>query len=147
MSNRLSKVAKRLLYECEFDRKKHRTTDPRANSDRLYVSAALAAQLHDAVKDMPKETQGLPFTVEQVERRKDKDGFIKAVLSFSLEDLSVGMDCLNDVVAEAILSDMTGLEDIAYRPVGIANDEVLVEVTGDVKEWLKRVNSSEEEEP
>ena len=146
MSKRLTTAARKVLCECGFDRKKHRTADPKANSDRVSVSAALLVALHDAAADVPKATKGLPWSVEELKRRKDKEGFVRAVLPLDIAELGVGVYCLNDVSSRAITGDESALEDISYRPVGVDGDSVLVEVTGNVDGWLQRHEDEPAEE-
>ena len=80
-----------------------------------------------------------PLSKKQVEKRKNEEGFITVIVSLSLEELGVGVECLNDVVSDMVLGESSGLEDVSYSPVGIAGDEVLVEVTGNVGNWLDGV--------
>jgi len=58
------------------------------------------------------------------------------VVPLGLDELGVSRDCLNDAVSVMIAGDSSVLEDISYRPVGIKGDEILVEVTGSVGNWL-----------
>jgi len=146
MSKRIVKAARRLLWECGFDRKKHRTADPERNHDRESVSAALLVELHDASLDVPKATKGLPWSIGQLKRRKDKDGFVRAILRLSVADLGVDVDCLNDASSEAITGEQSALEEISYRPVGVDGEDVLVEVCGNVDDWLQRHDEPGEEE-
>lgn len=88
-------------------------------------------------KNLPGKPTKLPLTVGQVNRLQDKKGFITVVVPLSMDELGVGKDCLNDVVSGWITGGVeTALEDISYRPVGVKRDCVLVEVTGNVKNWL-----------
>jgi hypothetical protein len=140
--DRLDKAVKSVLRDAGFDRKVNRTADPKRNTDRKMVGVAYLVQLHDALCDRPKADK-LPLSVGQVKRRKDAEGFISAVVRLNLDELGVGIDCLNDAVSRDILGDDGGLEDISYRPVGVEREFVLVEVTGNVENWLERQEGDE----
>ena len=83
-------------------------------------------------------TKGLPWDAKQLARHKDENGFIKAILALDMRKLGVDVDCLNDAVSEAITGNTSALEDISYRPVGVEGENVLVEVCGNVDDWLQR---------
>ena len=77
-----------------------------------------------------------PLTDKQARKMMDDGGFISVVVPLSIGDLGVGVECLNDAVSNMVLGDPSGLEDILFRPVGVKGEDVLVEVTGNVRNWL-----------
>ena len=144
--NRIKRAAQAVLRNAGFDRRVNRQGNPKFNTDLKMVGTAYLVQLHDAICDVPKTTK-LPLTLEQVKRRKDKDGFIKVVFPFELSELMNSVDGINDSISSHISGgDDTMLEDISYRPVGVEGDMVLVEVSGNVTNWIARQEEPGEEE-
>ena len=129
-TEKLRKVAVAVIDGCK--------TSPDGKHDKL--PSALINGLVKAVARMPvAKLDKYPLSKKQVEKRKNEEGFITVIVSLSLEELGVGVECLNDVVSDMVLGESSGLEDVSYSPVGIAGDEVLVEVTGNVGSWLDGV--------
>jgi hypothetical protein len=78
-----------------------------------------------------------PFTLDELRAMQDKDGSITAVISWPWDETG-DIEHLNDSASELITGSEVGLEDISYKLVGadVEAQEVLIEVTGTVENWL-----------
>lgn len=81
-----------------------------------------------------------PLTFKQIQARMGSDGYIKVILALSLDTLGVVRDDLDMLVSELITGSAGALQGsmqgIFYKPVGIKGNNVLVEVSGSVSEWV-----------
>lgn len=79
-----------------------------------------------------------PLSTQELIDRKDENGFISENLVVPFFDLiDCDLETLNDEVSERITGSDCGLLDIEYRAIGITPDnEIIVEVTGNVQNWL-----------
>jgi len=77
-----------------------------------------------------------PYTVNELQAMENGEG-VKAVISYPWKETG-HIDTLNEKASELITGDDCALEDIGYRLVGadIENQEVFIEVTGTVANWL-----------
>jgi hypothetical protein len=75
-----------------------------------------------------------PLTRNEIKARKDKDGFITAIIPVRLARLlERDIDELNDLADELILGDRGILTDTTYDPVGVDDENVLIRVRGKVE--------------
>lgn len=87
-----------------------------------------------------------PLTYKELRQMQKKDGGITATISFPWTDVG-DIDNLNDTASELITGNCCALEDISYKLVGadVENQEILIEVTGTVENWLEEQEEDENE--
>jgi hypothetical protein len=91
------------------------------------------------MKAMPK-----PYTLAKLRAMQEKDGSVTGVISVPWDETG-DIDALNDQASEALTGSEVALEDIAYKLVGadLESQEVLLEVTGTVENWLAEQDADE----
>ena len=81
-----------------------------------------------------------PFTLQELKdlTAKDEDRYLTAVVAVDFDDLIYNdIEWLNEGVSELITGSGVALEDIGFKPVGVADGEIYIEVTGSVLYWLE----------
>jgi hypothetical protein len=86
-----------------------------------------------------------PFTLAELRAMQENDGSVTGVISVPWDETG-DIDALNDQASEALTGSEAALEDIGYKLVGadLENQEVLLEVTGTVENWLADQDADEE---
>jgi len=86
-----------------------------------------------------------PMTRDEILEAKDENGYVTGVVRLDINDIfNTGhIDQFCDLLSNALIGDDL-LMDIAYQVVGAEEGDVLVEVTGDVRESLKIADDSDE---
>lgn len=87
-----------------------------------------------------------PFTYKELRQMQEKDGCIKATISWPWDENTSDLEALNDYASEQITGSECGLEDIGYRLVGadVEKQEVLIEVCGSVENYLQELEDESE---
>jgi len=88
-----------------------------------------------------------PLTYEEIKRRsKNGENPLSVVIRMGLDTLMSGnFEDIMDEMSELITGDACSLTDIGYTAVGAVDGDVLLEVTGDVSEFLEENNPEESE--
>jgi len=86
-----------------------------------------------------KDHVSLPLCAKQIRKMKDKNGFIRLVVALEMGELMVPREELDTRMSHWVSGgDGSLFKDIAYCPLGVDDQEhVLVEIVGNVRDWLK----------
>lgn len=81
-----------------------------------------------------------PLSIEELELLRNDAGQVNVVIPIRLDDIINvdGVTAFNDMVSEKITGVESGLTDISAEAIGIQYEDILIEVTGNVSNFLGR---------